>query len=275
VAVGYRGGREVIRTAVETTGAPVALRVTPDRSAMAGDGDDVQPFTIDAVDAQGRHVPTANLAVDFDVTGGTIIGLGNGDPTSIEPEQGRRRSLFNGLAQVIVRADSGTGGLLLTASAAGLVRGSAKVRRLAAPARASVPPTRPVQAVTGWRQSPAFATKPDPGIAPADTDMNSWLWINPGDLQPAQGNGRWIAMIARVVPHRSVAARGGRIVLTNVTGRGELWVDGRRAAAKDSYAPGPLEGTLPPGDGQRRITVLIEADQGKLAGLSGAVVIRE
>lgn len=279
VAIGYRGGREVIRTAVETTGAPVTLRVTPDRSAMVGDGDDVQPFTIDAVDARGRHVPTANLAVDFDVTGGTIIGLGNGDPTSIEPEQGRRRSLFNGLAQVIVRADPGAGGLSLTASAAGLARGSARVRRLAAPARASVPPTRPVQAVTGWRQSPAFATKPDPGIAPADTDMNSWLWINPGDLQPAQGNGRWIAMVARVLPHRSVAARGGRIVLTNVTGRAELWIDGRRAAAKDGYAPGPLEGTLPPGDSQRRITVLIEADgdadMGKLAGLSGAVVIRE
>jgi TonB family protein len=85
-AVGYRGGREVARAAVETTGAPVALRLTPDRAAMAADGEDAQPFTVDAVDAGGRHVPTANLMVDFGISGGAIIGLGNGDPNSHNEE---------------------------------------------------------------------------------------------------------------------------------------------------------------------------------------------
>ncbi|TFI60111.1 glycoside hydrolase family 2 protein [Sphingomonas parva] len=137
-AIGYRGGRAVVRAMVETTGAPVALRLTPDRPMMAGDGEDVQPITVDAVDAKGRHVPTANLPVDFAIAGGTIIGLGNGDPLSHEPEKGSRRSLFNGLAQVIVRADEGAGPLTLAATAPGLRTGRLSVRRVQSPARQSV-----------------------------------------------------------------------------------------------------------------------------------------
>ncbi|PNA09686.1 beta-galactosidase, partial [Pseudomonas sp. MPR-R1B] len=40
--VARRGGRIVARAAQETAGRPVALRLTPARSVMAGDGEDVQ-----------------------------------------------------------------------------------------------------------------------------------------------------------------------------------------------------------------------------------------
>ncbi|MFN3434776.1 MAG: beta-galactosidase GalA, partial [Sphingomonas sp.] len=105
-AIAYRGGREVARAGHETAGAPVALRLTPARRAMAGDGVDAQPVTVDAIDARGRHVPTANLPVRFAIDGAAIIGLGNGDPNSHEAEKGDARSLFNGLAQAIVQADA-------------------------------------------------------------------------------------------------------------------------------------------------------------------------
>lgn len=137
-AVGYRGGREVVRARVETTGAPIALRLTPDRLVMAADGEDVQPFTVDAVDAKGRHVPTANLPVEFAVAGGTIIGLGNGDPNSHEPEKGNTRRLFNGLAQVLVRADSNAGPLTLSAASPSLRSARAAVRRLPGRRRARI-----------------------------------------------------------------------------------------------------------------------------------------
>ena len=46
----------------------------------------------------------ANPSMQFELEGpGAIIGLGNGDPTCHEPEKGNRRSLFHGLAQVIVQ----------------------------------------------------------------------------------------------------------------------------------------------------------------------------
>jgi beta-galactosidase len=121
-AVASKAGREVARFAVETTGAPVALRLTPDREALAGDGRDAVPVTVEAIDAQGRPVPTANLAVEFALSGpGANIGVGNGDPNSHDPEKGNKVSLYNGLAQVILQSQrDGAGDLVLRATSAGL-----------------------------------------------------------------------------------------------------------------------------------------------------------
>jgi beta-galactosidase len=120
-AVGKAGGRVIAHAVVETTGAPAALRLTPDRALLAGGGRDAAPVTVEALDARGRPVPTANLPVNFEISGGRIIGLGNGDANSHEPEKGSARSLYNGLAQVIVQTDEGGSGVLtLRARAAGL-----------------------------------------------------------------------------------------------------------------------------------------------------------
>jgi beta-galactosidase len=107
---------------VETTGEPVAIRLTPDRKALSGDGNDAIPVTVEAIDAKGLPVPTANLPVEFELSGpGAIIGVGNGDPNSHEPEKGNKRSLYNGLAQVILQSQrGGSGSLVLRAKAEGL-----------------------------------------------------------------------------------------------------------------------------------------------------------
>ena len=86
-ARGYRGDKVVETTRVETTGAPAALVLTPDRTTINADGSDVAVFTVAVRDAQGRAVPIAANRVDFAITGGRIIGVGNGDPSSHEPEQ--------------------------------------------------------------------------------------------------------------------------------------------------------------------------------------------
>jgi beta-galactosidase len=83
----FRGGSVVAETRVETTGAPAAIRLTPDRAELRADGEDVAIVTVAVVDAQGRVVPTANVPVSFSLAGpGRIIGVGNGDPTSHEPD---------------------------------------------------------------------------------------------------------------------------------------------------------------------------------------------
>ena len=127
-AVGKTAGKVVAHRVVETTGAPVALRLTPDRAALAGDGRDAAPVTVEALDARGRPMPTANFAVHFEIVGGRIIGLGNGDANSHEPETGDARRLYNGLAQVIVQTEEGgTGPLVLRARAEGLKPAEARI----------------------------------------------------------------------------------------------------------------------------------------------------
>jgi beta-galactosidase len=144
-AVAKKDGREVARYAVETTGAPVALRLTPDRGTLAGDGRDAAPVTVEAIDAQGRPVPTANLPVEFELSGpGANIGVGNGNPNSHDPEKGNQVKIFNGLAQVILQSQrAGAGDLVLRATAAGLQPGEATIKVQAVAAIPAVPVLEP------------------------------------------------------------------------------------------------------------------------------------
>jgi len=51
------------------------------------------------------------------VTGaGALIGVGNGDPNCQESDKAPKRSLFNGLAQVIVQATKDAGEIKIEAS---------------------------------------------------------------------------------------------------------------------------------------------------------------
>jgi beta-galactosidase len=80
-------GNAIAETKVETTGEATALRLTPDRSNLNANGEDVSVFTVSAVDAQGRAVPVAQNKVAFALEGaGKILGVGNGDASCHEPD---------------------------------------------------------------------------------------------------------------------------------------------------------------------------------------------
>jgi beta-galactosidase len=80
-------GKVIAETKVETTGEPVAIQLTPNRSTIKADGEDVSVITVSATDAQGHAVPVAQNKINFALEGaGKIIGVGNGDPSSHEPD---------------------------------------------------------------------------------------------------------------------------------------------------------------------------------------------
>jgi len=274
-AIGYRAGREVIRTAIETTGAPVALRLTPDRRVMAGDGEDAQPVTVDAVDARGRHVPTANLPASFTIEGGEIIGLGNGNPNDHDPEKGNSRKLFNGLAQVIVRADPGRGTLRLRATAPGLRAADLAIGRIAAEPRAIVARSRPEMLLATWKRTPFAATRPDPAQAIGGEDRYALMVGRPGRLEGPDPAGVWNSYGIRFQPPGRVRRQGGIVVFTQINGRAEIWLDGAKVAEKTSHAPAPLEIAVPAGQSERQLVVLVEGEAGKPSGFAQMVVVRE
>ena len=120
-AVGYNNSVAVITNTVVTTGTPAAIALWPDRSTILADGRDVSVVTVAVLDSQGRVVPTATNNISFSITGGTIIGVGNGDPSSHEADKASsQRKVFNGFAQVIVQSTNQPGSITLTATAAGL-----------------------------------------------------------------------------------------------------------------------------------------------------------
>lgn len=120
VARGVRKG-ETIETARETTGEPAAIRLSADRATLAADNADLAVVTVEIVDAHGRTVPTAGNPVVFTLSGpAKLIGVGNGDPSSHEPDKADRRSAFNGLAQALVQTTETAGVITLRATSPGL-----------------------------------------------------------------------------------------------------------------------------------------------------------
>ncbi|HDQ45466.1 MAG TPA: glycoside hydrolase family 2 protein, partial [bacterium] len=88
LAHGYRNQRRVVTQQVETTGAPAAVRLIPDRARLDADGMDVSVITVRIEDGKGRTVPTADNAILFALRGpGRILGVGNGDPAGHEPDR--------------------------------------------------------------------------------------------------------------------------------------------------------------------------------------------
>lgn len=107
-AIGYKKDK-LLHASMETTGAPTEIVVTPYKTTLLANGQDATVINISVFDAQGREVPDANNRIEFSLTGDArIIGVGNGDPSSHEPDQcaegAWQRSLFNGKCQVIVQA---------------------------------------------------------------------------------------------------------------------------------------------------------------------------
>ena len=120
-ARGWKDGRLVSRARRETAGPPARLELTADRTVLAADGSDVAMVTVRSLDARGRSAPLANDLIRFAVEGpGRVIGVGNGNPVSHEPDRASQRRLFNGLAQAIVQTDRRAGRIRLTARADGL-----------------------------------------------------------------------------------------------------------------------------------------------------------
>jgi beta-galactosidase len=104
-ARGSKDGKVILTEKRETTGETVAIRLTADRTEIDADGEDVAILKVEALDKEGRAVPTASNYIGFRITGaGTLIGVGNGDPNCQESDKEPHRSLFNGLAQVIVQS---------------------------------------------------------------------------------------------------------------------------------------------------------------------------
>jgi beta-galactosidase len=104
-AHGLKDGKIVLTERRETTGPTVSIRLTADRTEINADGEDVAILQVEALDDEGRPVPTADNNIAFNISGpGKLIGVGNGDSNCQESDKEPKRSLFNGLAQVIIRS---------------------------------------------------------------------------------------------------------------------------------------------------------------------------
>jgi beta-galactosidase len=129
-ATGYNGAQISASARVETTGTASAIHLQPDRKNIQASRMDVCMIDVEITDAQGRVVPTADPRVLFSISGpGRIIGVGNGDPSSHEPEQASQRRAFHGRCQAILQPTGQPGEkIIFTAQAEGLLSSSIEIQ---------------------------------------------------------------------------------------------------------------------------------------------------
>jgi beta-galactosidase len=70
-----------------------------------------------------------------------------------------------------------------------------------------------------------------------------------------------------------VQSGGGEIVFKSITGKAEVWLDGKRIGTKAGFDAAPLAVTIDAGPSERTISVLLEAQPGHSAGLGGEVLV--
>ena len=123
-AIAYKKGKK-ITSKIETTEQASQVVIATDKTILHADGKDVTVINISILDEKGREVPTANNMITFTVSDNAkIIGVGNGDPSSHEPDKCKtnswQRSAFNGKCQVIIQAGKNIGEVKFEAKSDGL-----------------------------------------------------------------------------------------------------------------------------------------------------------
>jgi beta-galactosidase len=87
-AIGYKAGKKIASDTVKTTGEPAAIQLTANKNSFDANGEDIAVITVGAIDKNNLSVPVAANEITFTIQGpGKIVGVGNGDPTSLEKDR--------------------------------------------------------------------------------------------------------------------------------------------------------------------------------------------
>ncbi len=86
-AIAYKKGEQVLTTSHKTSGKAAKIKVSAHKATLNADNKDLAVLKVEVVDKNGIPVPAADNTIRFEINGpGKIIGLGNGNPTSLEKE---------------------------------------------------------------------------------------------------------------------------------------------------------------------------------------------
>jgi beta-galactosidase len=121
-AVAYKNDKKIGEDIINTAGGPYQIKLTPDRSQLIADGEDLSYILVEAFDKVGNLCPLADNLIHFKLEGPSVIeGVGNGNPQSIEPFISEQRNLFYGKAMLIIRTlENKRGDIKVSATSEGL-----------------------------------------------------------------------------------------------------------------------------------------------------------
>lgn len=84
-AIGFKNGKKILTEVQKTTGNPEKIKLSVDKENLPNSS--VVVVTAEITDKKGLHVPIADDEITFSIKGGKILGVGNGNPTSLESDK--------------------------------------------------------------------------------------------------------------------------------------------------------------------------------------------
>ena len=120
-AIGYDGGQKVGIAELRSAATPTQIELQADRTTLQANGEDLSYITVALLDEHGVRNPKSGNLVSFEIEGpGTIVGVGNANPISLESYQQPRREAWRGRCLVIIKSGKRPGVVELKANADGL-----------------------------------------------------------------------------------------------------------------------------------------------------------
>lgn len=128
-AVAYKNGAEIGRRRFDTVGRAAAIRLRPEQAVARAKPNGLSYVHLEVVDAKGRLMPDADVAVGVSVRGpATLVGFGSGVPLAVSSFQSDHARTHRGHALAILRFRGRPGVLLMEAHAEGLEAASTRIR---------------------------------------------------------------------------------------------------------------------------------------------------
>ena len=122
-------GNAVAEKIVRTAGKAAAIKLTPDRTELSADGEDLCYVNVSLIDKDGNPVPCDNRLVKVKVSGaGSFKAIANGDPTCLEPFQQPQMHLFSGQLTVLVQSCTEAGDITVEVSGKGVKKAGITIR---------------------------------------------------------------------------------------------------------------------------------------------------
>ncbi|NLG04749.1 MAG: glycoside hydrolase family 2 protein, partial [Clostridia bacterium] len=262
-AVGFKNGKEVALDIQVTSGAATRLKLETQHlyqngSAVRSDGHDVIIIKAQVVDDADHTVPDADHLIHFNVENGIVIGVGNGDPNSHEPDKASYRKAFHGLAQAIIKP-TGNKTVSVNACAEGLEGAKLCVNVEQVD---EIPNIRILdeRIVDGWKLYHKISEiRPDPLIKTKRNDMNSFepVAISNHSLPELSGKLNHYAMYRTSY---TLGSQRGKLFFCAVDGYVWIYLNGNLVSERtDSYG-GEIIVEIPAEiDDEVEITVIIQA----------------
>ena len=128
-ATGYNAKNKIINSTVLASAEnAVNIKLSADRNIIKANNQDLSYITVELTDMNGYLNPTAENLVKFEIEGpGTIAGVGNANPRSLESYQATERKAWQGKCLVIIKAKKNAGEIKLKAVADGMKAASISI----------------------------------------------------------------------------------------------------------------------------------------------------